>query len=1038
MAKNTTRSKSGTCVCDWKECSDWTEVFKQSSKYEKLGDLVCIKLGNQNKSNESKYNEKKKMFENYLKVLCAHLKIDYKCVSDRTQVWVAKHHFPWTPILKDEIRYFSTPISLEKARNYGIGVVPDRRNIAIESKRGNKYFFVPNVAKNAVKKLADELAGGHINYRAARVQSRSTPAKSTIADNHQNMVSPQPDVMKVSKIRDYIAPISTLTQMLEFIVDSHLSDISADNPYDSDKFNSSLHANLHYSNISKLLKDFYRCKGSVFVKKESEMAVYYCKGIGDESKCMKTVFYKKLRKGIVPLCLECKKEERKDKKRSTRKRKAGDAWAEHDSKVNITVLSPGSRAKRLRQNRYIKHNLQYKLTAALSNQPHIELDRENSKDEQIMKLIEGASRVSSNDYKKFRAMMIESLSSNIALKQKKENSKDDTDPSIANFVDDILNKIKNFRLVREGKKSNVKYTAREIRLALSLYSMNPSAYKDLRDSSLYIYPSETQIKRWRKKSAVEEGVDPSIYGRLRERLNIDNTKETEYVQLLVDEMKLQSGIYTNIMNNKVVGIVPVGNSLEDIRKEIHDATKELVQEMRMEDKKNDVENDDKNKSEKKPKSQQSTDNDYFVPALYVNQWRIRTAFNKSANVEFFFNDGSLSGNEILYQLLHVCNQLNNVNIVVLLLLFDAGGSNSRLASLLRHGVELPSEMKWLNESLISFTDPTGDKGTRVGISHCSTHGLKALRNAFLASSKEDSTARYFRSRDGIRFTWNGCVTECFYRDRQHLQQDTMLTMDSVFPNHWNKMRVGEALRVFSEKTLVEQFMTIGQELNCFNELLFSGNRNENKDIIAMYKKRLRILRRVISTKLEEVSESVKEMFAGLEFSVYVACIFNERFMNKGQSITRENIDELEVEMKSNLEYFRDWILSAYGQKGTEMYRDRMDKWTECSIDKKTYNNLRIQICGFFFFAKKLLQHDKRVKYIPFLFSNTSSLESFFSQIRARNADTPQKYCAAVSALESKKTMDALKQQQNRMYEGTVDENEIQVATFGFDESVQST
>lgn len=217
---------------------------------------------------------------------------------------------------------------------------------------------------------------------------------------------------------------------------------------------------------------------------------------------------------------------------------------------------------------------------------------------------------------------------------------------------------------------------------------------------------------------------------MRERLNIQNTKETEYVQLLVDEMKLQNGIYTNIMNNKVVGIVPVWNSLEDIRNDIHHTTKELVQEMQMEDKNNEESYDDKNKSEKKPKSQQSTDNAYFVPALYVNQWRICTAFNKSANVEFFFNDGSLSGNEILYQLLHVCNQLNNVNIVVLLLLFDAGGSNSCLASLLPHGVELPSKMKWLNESLISFTNPTGDKGTRVEISHCSTHRLKALWNAF--------------------------------------------------------------------------------------------------------------------------------------------------------------------------------------------------------------------------------------------------------------------------------------------------------------------
>ena len=67
------------------------------------------------------------------------------------------------------------------------------------------------------------------------------------------------------------------------------------------------------------------------------------------------------------------------------------------------------------------------------------------------------------------------------------------------------------------------------------------------------------------------------------------------------------------MTNEVVGIVPVGGLLEDIRNEIHDATKELVQEMQMKDKKNEEGCDDKTKTEKKPKSEQSTDHANFVP-----------------------------------------------------------------------------------------------------------------------------------------------------------------------------------------------------------------------------------------------------------------------------------------------------------------------------------------------------------------------------------------------------------------------------------------
>ena len=71
------------------------------------------------------------------------------------------------------------------------------------------------------------------------------------------------------------------------------------------------------------------------------------------------------------------------------------------------------------------------------------------------------------------------------------------------------------------------------------------------------------------------------------------------MQLLVDEMKIQSRIYTNVMTNKVVGIVPVSRLLEDMRNKIHDAIKEIVQEMQMEDKKNKDNNDDKNKIKKK-------------------------------------------------------------------------------------------------------------------------------------------------------------------------------------------------------------------------------------------------------------------------------------------------------------------------------------------------------------------------------------------------------------------------------------------------------
>ena len=139
-------------------------------------------------------------------------------------------------------------------------------------------------------------------------------------------------------------------------------------------------------------------------------------------------------------------------------------------------------------------------------------------------------------------------------------------------------------------------------------------------------------------------------------------------------------------------------------------------------------------------------------ASYVNQFRIRTARNVTANVEFFFNNRSLHGDEILFQLLHVTSQLNNVNMQVLMLCMDAGGNNSRLATLLRHEKKL-NDVPWLDEDHISYCDPSSSGLHRIAIVHCATHNLKALRNALLNSSEDEKKPRCFRSRDGDIFTW---------------------------------------------------------------------------------------------------------------------------------------------------------------------------------------------------------------------------------------------------------------------------------------------
>ena len=120
-------------------------------------------------------------------------------------------------------------------------------------------------------------------------------------------------------------------------------------------------------------------------------------------------------------------------------------------------------------------------------------------------------------------------------------------------------------------------------------------------------------------------------------------------------------------------------------------------------------------------------------------------------------------------------------------------------------------MSWPKTDKICCKNPTCDGDIETSVAHCSTHNFKALRNAFLTSSECESTSRYFLSKEKTRFTWKACIEECYLRDQVRSLPQTHLTPAAVRPNYWNKTRVGEVLRAFSEKTLVEQFACFGKK-----------------------------------------------------------------------------------------------------------------------------------------------------------------------------------------------------------------------------------
>ena len=96
---------------------------------------------------------------------------------------------------------------------------------------------------------------------------------------------------------------------------------------------------------------------------------------------------------------------------------------------------------------------------------------------------------------------------------------------------------------------------------------------------------------------------------------------------------------------------------------------------------------------------------------------------------------------------------------------------------------------------------------------------------------------------------------------------------------------------FLKKTIIEQITYLGKKFKCIENTRYSGKFSENKDAVAIHKKRLNtISEKMQTTPNDEITDSIMELFADDEYSAHVACALNQSCMNKDQKITLENID----------------------------------------------------------------------------------------------------------------------------------------------------
>ena len=247
-----------------------------------------------------------------------------------------------------------------------------------------------------------------------------------------------------------------------------------------------------------------------------------------------------------------------------------------------------------------------------------------------------------------------------------------------------------------GKRQQC-YSPKLIRMAMALWLRDNKAYKEFQESGFYMMPSAL-LKKIKGSFKSRDGEDPKIYCRYKDERLRRKSKEGEAGHLMVDEIKLKSDLAFNCKNNEVIGFVANSGTI-DLRAEFASllANDELP-----------------------------TDGKSKELAMNANQWRFRSLHNKTHNLEFFFNSGSLSSSELLRHFNHVvaCYELSGVRIMGLVL--DAGRLNAGLLKFLRKGEKV--EGSWPSDSCLYSLNPM-DPTRKIYHFHCSTHDQKSMRNS---------------------------------------------------------------------------------------------------------------------------------------------------------------------------------------------------------------------------------------------------------------------------------------------------------------------
>ena len=177
--------------------------------------------------------------------------------------------------------------------------------------------------------------------------------------------------------------------------------------------------------------------------------------------------------------------------------------------------------------------------------------------------------------------------------------------------------------------------------------------------------------------------------------------------------------------------------------------------------------------------------------------------------------------------------------------------------------------------------------------------MKSCRNQLLSSDESAKVTRIFHDKNDNYFGWGGIKAQ-WDRELDRIQKGMIqlseLTIDCVKSDSWNKMRVTFAKRVFSDKTLSDEFHHYAALMNVEDELTrIQLTLEETESGMLLSIKRANFL--VDLTSKKECSTHTKSGISCLQFRAYAGALYNETLMNKELKFTCLNIKQMEKRIK---------------------------------------------------------------------------------------------------------------------------------------------